>query len=279
MRLRTCAALLALALHSVSHAQAVCGPYTVALYELGVLFYRDAQGQGQGIDRELTEALSERSGCQLETIVESRVRIWDQLARGQLDISVSGIATPEREQFAEFMPYLRTRNQALIARSLVRQLPSMQAFKADASKRVVVVKGFRYGRQFDAWLDELRAQQRVVEATSFDAAMRMLRAGRAELILTEPINLRPELGPWLKEMVLLDWAPSDDVIANLIVSRSRVSDADRQRLRQALASLVHDGSVDRIVRRHVGDAMAETMRLERGSDNRPHASQPRQPGP
>ena len=34
-----------------------------------------------------------------------------------------------------------------------------------------------------------------------------------------------------------------------------------------------------IVRRHVGDAMAETMRLECGSDNRPHASQPRQPGP
>ncbi|MDP1357576.1 transporter substrate-binding domain-containing protein, partial [Klebsiella pneumoniae] len=73
-----------------------------------------AQGQGQGVDKDLVDALAQRSGCKLSTVVDSRARIWDQLARGTLEITTSGVATPERERIAEFWPYFRSRNRAVV---------------------------------------------------------------------------------------------------------------------------------------------------------------------
>ncbi|MFY7864122.1 MAG: hypothetical protein ACOVRJ_04700, partial [Roseateles sp.] len=58
-----------------------CGPYTLAYYELGALYYRDADGRFAGIDKDVVEELSRRSGCSFKTVRESRVRIWDQLSK------------------------------------------------------------------------------------------------------------------------------------------------------------------------------------------------------
>ncbi|MEJ6003121.1 substrate-binding periplasmic protein [Paucibacter soli] len=253
------------------------------MYELGVLYYRDAQGRAAGIDKDLIEALAQRSGCKLDMVLESRARIWAQMAAGQMDLTVSAIPTPEREQFAELTPYMRTRNHVLIHKDLAARMDSLNTFKDETPRRVVVVKGYRHGRVFDAWLDEMRAQRRVVEASSYDNAMRMLRAGRADMMFTEPINLRSKDETWMREMRLLDWAPSDDVLACLVVSRTRVSEADRHRLRAALHSMLQDGTIDQLLRRHVGDAMLAHTRLApssqfKGTDNREHALQPRPPG-
>jgi len=251
--------LLALVLHSMP-ARA-CGPYTVAFYEFGLLYYRDAEGREQGIDRDLIEALARRSGCRLNSVLESRVRIWDHLARGQLDITVSGIATPERLQQAEFWPYFRSRNHAIMGKALARQLPTPEAFVADASRRVVVVRGFRHGAFFDAWLDRLRTLQRVDEVADFETALRVYRARRVDLMLAHPVNLVRQNQAWMGEVALLDWGPQDEVQSSLVVSRSRVSEADRRLLRDALRGLLQDGSVDAILNRHAGAALAQSMRL------------------
>lgn len=238
-----------------------CGTYTVLLYEFGQLYYRDIQGQGQGVDKDLVDALAQRSGCQLLTAVDSRVRIWDQLARGALEITTSGIATPEREQLAEFWPYLRSRNRAVVRAAQAGQWTSLADFGADRSRRVAVVKGFRHGVSIDAFLDRMRAERRVDEVGSFDAAQRVLLAGRVDLIFAHPLNL-PAPTPGVPPAVtLLDWAPQDDILACLVVSRARVSAADRQRLRAALTSLLRDGSVDAIIARHVRPELLARLRL------------------
>ncbi len=238
--------------------------YSVAFYELGLLYYRDAQGVAQGIDKDVIDALSQRSGCRFEPVLESRVRIWKQLAEGQLDLSVSGIANPERERFAEFIPYFQTRNMLLLRRGVPNQARSPEGFKATPELRVAVVKSFKHGTFYDTWLASLREQGgRVVEAADFDTVLRLFKAGRADAFLALPTSwLLAARQQGLAEAVdLLDWAPEERVVHGLIVSRLRVPEADRQRLREAMASLLADGTVATLLRRQVGADVARTLQL------------------
>ncbi|WP_310386761.1 substrate-binding periplasmic protein [Roseateles sp.] len=260
--------LLSLSLFQTAAAQprntgAECGPYSLAFYEHGVLYYRDATGAYAGIDLDIVNELARRSGCVFNTVLESRVRIWDQLARNKLDLSVSGIPSPEREKYAEFMLYVQTRNYALLRRELADKLTSPEAFLADPTRLVVVVKSFKHGPVFDAWLDKLRARQRVTEVPDFDSAVRVFKLGRADAMLALPTSwpliFRRE--GLQDEVVVLDWAAQDRINAGLVVSRQRVSAADRQRLRGALSAMQKDGTLESIFTRHVGAATAKTMLL------------------
>ncbi|MCV2352893.1 transporter substrate-binding domain-containing protein [Paucibacter sp. B2R-40] len=248
-----------------------CGPYSLAFYEHGVLYYRDAQGGYAGIDLDIVNELAKRSGCLFNTVLESRVRIWDQLAKNSLDISVSGIPSPEREQHAEFMLYMQTRNFALLRREVAAKLSTPEAFLADPARRVVVVKSFKHGPFFDAWLEKLRVQQRVTEVPDFDAAVRVFKLGRADAMLALPTSwpliLRRE---GLQDQIsVLDWAPQDRITAGLIVSRQRVHEPDRQRLRSALSSMQRDGTLEIIFKRHVDAHLAKAMRLDASSATEP----------
>ncbi len=272
----TLAVLASLTLAPAAWAQprsagAECGPYNLAFYEHGVLYYRDANGGYAGIDLDIVNELAKRSGCMFNTVLESRVRIWDQLARNSLDISVSGIPSPEREQYAEFMLYLQTRNFALLRREVAAKLNTPEAFLADPTRMVVVVKSFKHGPTFDAWLDKLRAQHRVTEVPDFDAAVRIFKLGRADAMLALPTSwpliLRRE---GLQDQIsVLDWAPQDRITAGLIVSRQRVHEPDRQRLRSALSSMQRDGSLETIFKRHVDANLAKAMRLDASSSTEP----------
>ncbi len=240
-----------------------CGPYRVGFYSFGPFYHLDGRGRPAGVDHDLISALARRSGCDLQGRLESRVRTWALLERGELDLTVSGISTPERERLAEFWPYLRTRNHVLLPKMLARRIDSAEAFMADPTLNVGVVRGFRHGSRLDGWLDRLRSQGRVQEVTDFDALLRVLRAGRVELVLMHPLNLRPADKEWLDEFSLQDWAPQDEVEAALVVSRSQVGAADRARLQQALKELLQEGQVDIILRRHLGDELARHARLPR----------------
>ena len=260
------AALLSL-LPPAARALTACGPYTLAFYELGLLYHHDENGGFAGIDKDVVEALQARSRCEFKTLLESRVRIRDRMANGNLDLSVSGIPTPEREQFAEFVPYFQTRNFALMRKELAQRLPTAEAFLADTSRKAVVVKAFRHGPGYDGLMRQLREQGRLVEAADFDTVLRIFLAGRADLMLALPVSWspmmqKPEL---MNQLAVLDWAPQDRVIHGLIMSRARLPEADRQRLRQALESLIADGSIEAIFRHHLGERLAREMRLDPSS--------------
>lgn len=268
------AGLLLTLLPPAVQAAPPCGPYTLAFYELGLLYHHDGDAGFSGIDKDVVQALQQRSQCEFRPLLESRVRIWDRLAAGSLDLSVSGIATPERERFADFVPYFQTRNFALMRKELAQRLPTPEAFLADSTRRVVVVKAFRHGPGYDSFIGQLREQGRLVEAADFDTVLRLFLAGRADLMLALPTSWSPMLQKpaLMNQLAVLDWAPQDRVVHGLIMSRARLSEAERQRLRQALESLVADGSIEAIFRRHVGERMAREMRPDLRPDLAPPAA-------
>lgn len=255
------AALGALLMSLVSTAWA-CGPYQVGIVEHGRVSYRDATGQHVGVDHDLVELLAQRSGCALTASMESPARIWDQFSKRGIALATSIIITPERQQLGEIWPYAQARNHALLHKDVAARVNGPEAFLADPKLRLVVVRANRHGPQIDRWIVTLRAQGRVHEVADYASALRTFKARRAELMFITPSSLRTDLYPWLAEMSLQDWAPQDDVRVGLLVARDSVSTADLQQLQQAFKAMRRDGSVDAILRRHMGEALARRVRLD-----------------
>jgi polar amino acid transport system substrate-binding protein len=251
--------LLALGLAAPAGA---CGPLRLHFSRFGQLYALDGQGQGSGIDKDLVEALAQRSGCAIQTDVDSWVRIWAALRAGSLDLVSSVIPSPEREELGEILPYLRARNVLLVRRSEAARLNNLEAFGRVPQARIVVVKGFLHGAPFDNWLVGLRAQGRVSEVGDYETALRVFAAGRAEALISSTLALR-DVGrafPDGQGFSLVPGASTEPVAAGLLLSKQTLSDDDRARLRNALAALLRDGTVYDILKRHLGEALAQQSR-------------------
>ena len=252
------------ALTQVSQAHESCGTIHLAYYELGALYYKTPDGSYAGIDKDVVEELARRSGCHFETVLESRVRIWAQMKNNSLDMSVSGIPTPEREQFASFIPYFSTRNYVLLHKDVSVQAHSMAGFLANSDLKIGVVKSFHHGAQLDEFLEKLWAQKRVYEAADFDTLIRLLLARRIDAVLALPTSWEPLLKSdhAAKHIMVLDWLPQDSIIHGLIVSKARISKPRLDLLRKAIHGMSDDGSLEQIFARHVGPKLARELRYE-----------------
>jgi polar amino acid transport system substrate-binding protein len=246
--------LLLMVAHGPSAGAAQCGDIGLAFYELGALYYQAPDGSWTGIDKEIVDELGKRTGCRFHTVLESRVRIWTQMASGKLDMSVSGIANPEREKFARFIPYFATRNYALQRKSLAASASTPEGFLADPELRVAVVKSFKHGPEYDVWLDKLRAQGRVHDAPDFRAVVRLLKLGRVHAVLALPTSWVPVLEQenLTAQVRVLDWSPGDSIVHGLILSRERLPAPTMALLDKAIQAMRDDGTLFRIYKRHIG---------------------------
>lgn len=238
-----------------------CGPYRVAFYEYASLYHRDPDGQYRGIDKDVIEELSRRSGCRFDTVLESRVRTWALIAAGQLDITVSALPSPERDRLVELVPYLQSRRTVLLQN---RAVPATsEAFLADPKRRLLMVRSARDGPQMEALIAQLREKGRVVEAPDQPSAIRAFKAGRADALLIGVTSLAivRQQDPDFNSYETSYWAPTERVVGSLALSREKVSEADRAKLREALQAMRRDGSLDAIVRRHIGDKLGNALRL------------------
>jgi polar amino acid transport system substrate-binding protein len=240
-------------------AQAACGDISVAYYDHGALYSRDSGGQWQGIDKDVVEELGRRSGCNFKGAVESRVRIWTAMQNGQLDMTVSGIPTPEREKFAHFIPYLSTRNYVLLQKDVA--VRSMDEFLANPDLRIAVVRSFLHGEPYDAWLDKLRAQGRVYVASDFTGIIRQLRNGRVQAVLALPTSWVPILRRegMTGDVKIMDWAQDQSVIGALVLSRARMAPALVEELRRHMKDMQADGTLRTIYARHLGPELAPAL--------------------
>lgn len=252
-------AALALALLLLPAAWA-CGPYRLAFYEYGSLYYRGADGKFQGIDKDVVEELARRSGCRIETVLESRARTWQLLAAGQMDLTVSTLPTPERQRYLELVPYLRSTQVVLLRRELAAALPTAEAFLADGSRRLLVVRAYAFVPPLARLVAQLRAQGRLVEAADQPAALRALKAGRADGLLLggNSLALARAHDPALAgAFEALDYAPGNVTVAALAMSRQNVRAEDRALLTRTLEAMVSDGTVEAYRLLHLGKAIGD----------------------
>lgn len=241
-------------------------PLRVAFYVTGVLYDTagtdDAGFNGTGIDVDLLRELKKRSGCRFEGVVMTRARIWPELEAGRLDMTPSGIATPEREKLYAFAPYVLLRHSVWMLQSHAPVPGGLAEFMANPRLRWGAVRGYKHTPAYDAVLDQARTQGRVVEATDDGQLLRLLAEGSVDAVIGQPFVMRHYAAehPRKPQLVGLDWAPQGAVIpAGLVLARSQLGEAELAYWRGLVHELVRDGSMARILRRHVSEEDAAEM--------------------
>jgi polar amino acid transport system substrate-binding protein len=242
--------------------EAPCGPYQVAFYETGLLYFKNEAGDYVGIDRDVVEEVGRRTGCTLVRVMESRVRTWTGLAAGTLDMTVSGIETLERQRFASFIPYLlNNRNYLILRNDRAATVRTMDEFKAQKSLRLGVIKSFVHGATLDPWIEALRREGRVHEVPDLEVLARVFASGRVDAFLSQPVVW----GPLLKRnqldgtVQMLDIAPRDNAVLALVLSRQRIAAVDVDKMRNAIETMRTDGTLEAIYSRYVARPTARAL--------------------
>jgi len=241
----------------------------VAFYESGALFDASSTDRsggftGSGIDIDLLRELKRRSGCRFESVTMTRARIWAELTAGRLDMTPSGISTPEREKVYAFAPYVLLRHQVWMLKAHAGVPGGLPGFMANPALRWGAVRGYKHTPAYDAALDEARGQGRVVEATDDRQLLRLLAEGTVDAVINQSVVIRRYAveHPRKPELVGLNWAPQGSVVpAGLVFSRARFSEAELDYWRQLVRELLRDGTLARIMRRHVPDEDAAELML------------------
>jgi len=261
-RLILCTALLAASATAGAETGAPCGHLRGAFYEYGALYYKAADGHWTGIDKDVVDEVARRLGCTIDSSTDSRVRIWAGLNGGSIDLSVSAVSTPEREKFGRVVPYLSERNYVLLHKDVNPGIRSMDDFLADPTIKIGVIKSFRHGKAYDAWLERLRAKGRVYEAPDYEAMLRLFKVGRVQAVMAISSGWYPLLKQ--EQMAgnyrIMDWAPPKDaVIGGLILSRQHVDEALAARFSQTIRAMREDGTLKRIFERHLDPELAAKL--------------------
>lgn len=244
-----------------AHPQCPSKPIEIGFYDFGAHY--DAR-TGAGIDVDLIQALGERSGCSFRPLYLSRVLIWRRLANGQLDMTVSGLATLERQRFAEFLPYMQSRN-VILMRAELKGVSSPADFESMPALRLGVVKGYRHGAGWDDWIEGLRNNDRVETVGDLPTLMRLLESGRVDAVPIMPTVLpgllqqRGEQAPALLTQPWFSQQPKQE--ACLAMSRKRMAPALREHLAASLAQLKREGVLAKILHKHLGEEEARAAAL------------------
>lgn len=245
-------------------AQTICGELKVALYEHGAMYYFDQQQKPKGIDLDIIDELERRSGCKFVRSVDSRIRIWTQMEQATLDMTVSAVANPERERYAQFLLYITGRNYALLQQDLPKSAYTLQGFLEQTDLKLGVIKTFRHGATFDHFVQQLRAQNRVIEVADYLSLYRIFKAKRVDAIIGLPVSWGQHdiRQTYLSEAQIMDWAPYERIEAGLALSRARIPPSTVQLLQVHLKAMLQDGTVLKIFRRHVSEPHASNLVLE-----------------
>lgn len=243
-------------------AAALCPdrPISVAFYEFGALYHASgevAEGfSGTGIDVDLLRELKRRSGCRFEGMVMTRARIWSELEAGRLDMTPSGIATPEREKLYAFAPYILLKHHVWMLKSHPQVPSGLAGFMANPKLRWGAVRGYRHTPAYDAALEQARSQGRLVEATDDAQLLRLLAEGSVDAVIGHSVVLRRYAAdhPRKPQLQALDWAPQASVVPEgLVLSKAHFSEAEIAGWRALVQEMLRDGTLARIMRRHVPD--------------------------
>lgn len=228
--------------------------YTLALHDHGLLFSSDT---GTGIDKDFSDELIRRSGCQIRVSLLPRARIWQSIETGALDFSLSGISNTERDRFASFAWYFSNRYY-LLARSDAN-IRRVEDFEHDPRSRLGVIRSFRYSTTANRLVDSLTAANRVTQATSLAPLYQALAAGQIQAMIIEPFDYPALDSKAIRAYTTIVEFDDPSIRHGLIMSKQALSPEQQQKWRALVDAMRADGTVRRIFARHLGPALAAAM--------------------
>ncbi len=242
-----------------------CPPQPVKLgfMELGI-YFKSERGiaAGNGIDRDLVDELSKRSGCAFDAKVQPRARTWIELKADRIDMMTATLSTPEREELLWLFPYVRSHHIVLLGPSAPTGLRTLEQFQAARSLKFGVIRGFAHSAFYDpliaAWTQEGWVKVYADEAHLINA----LILGEVAAVTSYPgvfqfyINAR--VNP--NSVRMEDWHKSNlQVLGNFGISKARFSQAEAHEWGMLIKAMQQDGTLLKIYRKYVSAHEAQNM--------------------
>ncbi len=229
-------------------------PLTLGLHEHGLLYTSQT---GEGIDKDIADEMSRRSGCHLTFTVLPRARIWQLIESGALDFTLSGIANPQREKFASFAWYISNKYYLLVRRDA--DVHSVAEFHRKRALRVGLIRSFRYGDRANELVDELANEERVTYAGSLDPLYAILMDDGIQAMIIEPFDFPVIAGAQLKAQTSILEFGDPPVPHGLVMSRRSLSTAQQNAWRELIAGMRSDGTMRRIFEKYFPADLARAM--------------------
>lgn len=240
-----------------------CGskPIRVGYFKLGYRFYVE-NGQEKGMNVDIMDEFRKRTGCAFVTQEMSFARIWSDMASGELDMSLSGIWSPERDKTLWCAPSITSKNYVVVGAAAKSAVRSKEDFLNNSKLLFGVVRGYTHGKEQDTWLQKLRQAGRVEESANVDILFEKLKQGRVDGIFAFPFVYRKlisELG--MKERAMVhDWFPEDKgIIGCTMLTKSRFSETEANKWKALIRQMQKDGTLKRIFTKYVTAAEADLM--------------------
>jgi polar amino acid transport system substrate-binding protein len=229
-------------------------PLSLGLHEHGLLYTAQT---GEGIDKDIADEMSRRSGCRLTLTVLPRARIWQLIESGALDFTLSGITNPERDKFAAFAWYVSNKYYLLARRDT--EARSVADFRRRRGLRVGLIRSFRYGERANLFVDGLVEEDRITYAGSLDPLYAILLEDGIQAMIIEPFDFPVIAGAQLKaQTTILDFG-DPPVLHGLVMSRRSLPAAQQAAWREVIQGMRADGTIRRIFEKYFPADLARTM--------------------
>lgn len=228
-------------------------PIRIGIVEFGALYHN-----GVGIDADLIAELGRRSGCTFEIQRIMRADLWPAIEAGQIDMATSSIATPGREKIARFVTYFGIKNMLVLPIMGSAHTYSLDAFIQQPTWRIGLVRGFRYGNDYDYHLKSLLGESRVVEfptqAILFDA----LKAGTVDGVLAPSIHYYFYLSEAERSerFILVNASAAPPTASGLALAKARFTAAQADNWMRLVEGMRLDQTLHRFVAGRIGKEAA-----------------------
>ena len=229
-------------------------PLSLALHDHGLLYPSQT---GEGIDKDIADQLSRRSGCQINVTLMPRARIWQLIESGALDFSLSGITNEERDRFAAFAWYFSNKYQLLVRRDV--NASTLAEFESRPGFKLGAIRGFRYSASANRLVDRLDAEGRVSYATSLAPLYQILLDNRTQAMIIEPFDFPAVESGLLREQTQIIDFEDPPVPHGLIMSKRALSPQQQDAWRGLINAMRSDGTVQRIFEKYFKPELARTM--------------------
>ncbi|MYN18541.1 transporter substrate-binding domain-containing protein [Rugamonas sp. FT107W] len=139
-----------------------------------------------GIYPDLLRSASGKSGCNFVFTVVPRARQVAMFKAGKADLLLPASRTPSRDLAGTFVPMIGHRAMLISVAGPRAPVTDAKNLLERRELRVAVVRGFDYGEQYTALVNELAKQGRLFIEVDVVAVARLLHAGSADLTIMGP---------------------------------------------------------------------------------------------
>lgn len=253
MQARNVGTTMALLYATALPAQAAPCQLKIALEQWPPYVYSKPNSAPTGLDLELAQAIFREAACILQLLPElPTARRQRQFEQGALDVLLAASDTAERRKIARFSIPYRTETVGVFVRSehlpRYRRLRSLDGLLAMQASLLAPKVGW-YGTAYAKLQPQLLAAGHLSTFLNFQQGIRMLEAGRADLILGDSAALRyeaRELGLAISPLpVSVLRAP-----VHLMLNKNTTTEAELELLNAAIMRLEKQGVLAEIRNRY-----------------------------